>query len=233
MTPLTAARSRRALAATQLPRYASFSVLVGVVSGMAEPGDETAAGASGHGRLRASHADREQVIGTLKAAFVQGRLTKDELDSRVSQTFAARTYGELAGLTADLPAGLADAVPAGRATRAQNHPPMNNAAKAGICMVIAVAVAVITSIPTGGAALVLFVPFYFMALVIAGAQMLANQHDKRSRGQLPPGDSQGGRALEGGQDGGPGDDLMLSEARRDARARHTPAKSVSVRVCPQ
>src|SRR5712691_9630651 len=39
------------------------------------------------GRLRASHADRERVIDTLKAAFVQGRLTKDEFDTRVSQTF--------------------------------------------------------------------------------------------------------------------------------------------------
>ena len=35
--------------------------------------------AAGRGHLRASHADRERVIGTLKAAFVQGRLTKDEL----------------------------------------------------------------------------------------------------------------------------------------------------------
>ena len=38
--------------------------------------------AAGLGHLRASHADREQVIETLKAAFVQGRLTKDELDTR-------------------------------------------------------------------------------------------------------------------------------------------------------
>ena len=192
-----------------------------------------AAGEAGHGHFRAAHADRDHVIGMLKAAFVQGRLTKDELDARVGQTLASRTYGELAALTADLPAGLAGARVPRRAERAQARPPANNAAKAGICVAIAVAVAVIVSIPTGGAALVLFVPFYFMALVIAGAQMLANQHDKRSRGQLPPGDSQGGRALEGGQDGGPGDDLMLSEARRDAGARHTPAKSVSVRICPQ
>jgi len=39
---------------------------------MAGPGDEIAAGAGGRGHPRASHADREQVIGTLKAAFVQG-----------------------------------------------------------------------------------------------------------------------------------------------------------------
>jgi Domain of unknown function (DUF1707) len=78
---------------------------------MPGPGDERAAGAAGHGHLRASRADRELVIGTLKAAFVQGRLAKDEFDLRVSQTFASRTYAELAALTADLPAGLTTAKP--------------------------------------------------------------------------------------------------------------------------
>ena len=51
---------------------------------MAWPGDEIAAAEGrGRGELRASHADREQVIGTLKAAFVQGMLAKDEFDQRV------------------------------------------------------------------------------------------------------------------------------------------------------
>jgi hypothetical protein len=54
-------------------------------------------------RLRASHADREQVIGLLKAAFVHGRLTKEEFDGRVDRTFTARTYAELTRLTDDLP----------------------------------------------------------------------------------------------------------------------------------
>ena len=73
---------------------------------MAGPGNEIAAGTAGRGHLRASHADREQVVGTLKAAFVQGRLVKDEFDLRVGQALAPRTYAELAALTADLPAGL-------------------------------------------------------------------------------------------------------------------------------
>ena len=70
---------------------------------MTEPGDQTAAagGGPGRGRLRASHADREQVVDALKAAFVQGRLPKDEFDTRVGQAFAARTYAELAALTAE------------------------------------------------------------------------------------------------------------------------------------
>ena len=49
---------------------------------MAGPGNEIAGGQD-HGRLRASRADREQVVDVLKAAFVQGRLTKAELDLRV------------------------------------------------------------------------------------------------------------------------------------------------------
>ena len=52
---------------------------------MAGPRDEQAAAPAGRSHLRASHADREQVIETLKAAFVQGRLAKDEFDLRVSQ----------------------------------------------------------------------------------------------------------------------------------------------------
>jgi Domain of unknown function (DUF1707) len=78
---------------------------------MAKLGDEMSAGAGGRGHLRASHADRERVIGVLKAAFVQGMLAKDEFDLRVGQTLASRTYAELADLTADLPAGVAAAKP--------------------------------------------------------------------------------------------------------------------------
>lgn len=70
-------------------------------------GDETAAVASqGRGRFRASHADREQVIGTLKSAFVQGRLTEDELDARADRVYASRTYAELAEVTAEVTADI-------------------------------------------------------------------------------------------------------------------------------
>jgi len=75
----------------------------------AGPGDETAAAAAGHGRQRASHSDREQAIEVLKAAFVQDRLTLDELDVR-----AGRACAELAALTADIPAEPAAAAPRAR-----------------------------------------------------------------------------------------------------------------------
>ena len=78
---------------------------------MAGPGDEIAAGAGGLSHLRASHADREQVIDVLKAAFVQGRLTRAELDLRVGQVLASLTYADLAALTAGIPAGPAGVKP--------------------------------------------------------------------------------------------------------------------------
>jgi hypothetical protein len=78
---------------------------------MAGLGDEIAAGAGGRSHLRTSHADREQVIDVLKAAFVQGRLTKAELDRRVGQALASMTYADLAALTAGIPAGPTGAQP--------------------------------------------------------------------------------------------------------------------------
>jgi DUF1707 SHOCT-like domain len=45
------------------------------------------------------------VIDTLKAAFGQGRLTKDEFDARVGHAFTSQTCADLAALTADIPPG--------------------------------------------------------------------------------------------------------------------------------
>ena len=54
-------------------------------------------------QLRASHEDRDRVIEMLRVAAGDGRLTTEELDERVEIAFSARTYGELATLTSDLP----------------------------------------------------------------------------------------------------------------------------------
>jgi hypothetical protein len=64
------------------------------------------------GDLRASHEDRDRVAEVLRVAAGDGRLTAEELDERLEAALTARTYGELAVLTRDLPAGpgLAPAV---------------------------------------------------------------------------------------------------------------------------
>src|SRR5208282_784525 len=77
---------------------------------MAGLGDElVAAEGRSRGDRRASDADREQVIGTLNAAFVQGRLIEDELGERLDRVYASRTYAELAEVTADIPTELTGA----------------------------------------------------------------------------------------------------------------------------
>ena len=94
---------------------------------MPGPEDEKAAAVPGRGYRRASRADREQAIDVLKAAFVQGRLTKDEFDARIGLTFTARARAELAAVTADVPARLAGAQP----PRKPSRPRTSNAARWG------------------------------------------------------------------------------------------------------
>jgi hypothetical protein len=61
--------------------------------------------AGGNAYLRASSADRDRAVDVLKAGYAEGRLTKDEYDSRADQALSARTLGDLARVTADLPGG--------------------------------------------------------------------------------------------------------------------------------
>ena len=150
---------------------------------MTEPEDQMAVAAAGHNRLRASHADREHVIDMLKAAFVQGRVTKDEFDARVGQAFASRIHAELAAVTADIPARQIADQPPGNPARAQGRPTMSHAAKARRSVVALAMMTVVTFTP-GGPALLLFAPLCLAALMVAAAQILASQHEKRSRGQL-------------------------------------------------
>ncbi len=160
---------------------------------MAGRGDGIAAEAGGRGHLRALHADREQVIGTLKAAFVQGMLAKDEFDRRVGQALASRTGAELAALTADIPAGLITAKPPTPA-RAQGDQPVLRPGP-----VIAAATAVYAGVwayelllsPHGGnnhsAPPLTFRGFivYLIILAICVGHMVALRRQKRSSGQSP------------------------------------------------
>jgi uncharacterized protein DUF1707 len=54
-------------------------------------------------QMRAADSDRERVAEQLRSAHAEGRLDLTEYDQRVQQAWAARTYGELEVLTADLP----------------------------------------------------------------------------------------------------------------------------------
>ena len=149
----------------------------------AKPGGDMTAATAGRGRLRASHADREHVLDVLKTAFVQGLLTKDEFDMRVSQTFASRTYAELAALIADIPAGLIGAQPLRKPAPAQTPHPENKVVNSCACATLAV-LALGAALFTGNFGLFfVLVAAILGVLFVAGGRMVCSSHKKRSSRQ--------------------------------------------------
>jgi len=188
----------------------------------AGPRDERSAGTAGRRQLRASHSDREQVIELLKAAFVQDRLTKDELDTRVGLALAARTDAELTALTADIPVGPVAAPPTRAPAPARRRPSararrrrplVRAAAGSGACLAFAFALVLFAANvldPHGlgnpyhpWSRLCLFVAIASLcaALFIAMNGVATSVEQRRSRRQLPPRPGPGGRALSSGQRG--------------------------------
>jgi len=172
---------------------------------MTGPQDPAAAGGD---RLRADHADREQVIEALKDAFVDGRLTRDELDARAGRALSARTCAELAALTADIPPGPAAAGPVRPPAPARRRPLARAAAGSGGCLAIAFAalwVAAHLDDPFGPSPYKSWIPLCFLvafaavvaALFTFGYGVGASIEQGRSRRQLPPRAGPGGRALDG------------------------------------
>ena len=201
------------------------------------PGDELAASAAGRGYLRVSDAEREQVIGTLKAAFVRGMLAKGEFDLRVGQAFASRTYAELAAVTAGLPAGPAAAQRRGPARARGGQPvlrpgPVMAAATALYAGVEAFVFLSPWPAGTGNdparAKIALFVvsnPMYLAVLLICVVILIAGRRQRRSGGRPAPG--AGGQASRYPSSAGPGGELPptgrghqhTAEAERSRPAR--------------
>lgn len=174
---------------------------------MTAPQDPAAARSD---RLRVGHADREQAIETLKNAFVHGRLTKGELDTRAGQALTARTRADLAALTSDIPPAPAAASPAsptqparpGRPPAAARPRPLTRAATgSGICLVIAAAAIRIAFLldpgpdgppgpPPAWASPSLFLLVAFAAVLAALGILVVGvitaTEQRRSRSQLPP-----------------------------------------------
>jgi hypothetical protein len=173
------------------------------------PEGETAAR---RGRLRASHADRNRVVDVLKAAFIEGRLTKDELDARLGQTLAARTYAELAALTADIPPGTKlapqprpDRAPAPQSTHWAAHRAVKSGAAAigGIIVAVWLTTAVVGQ-PMVGMILAVFIVILaglasaLVGSMVGAALMLERRRQRRSGGRYPtrPASGAGGQASQ-------------------------------------
>lgn len=100
--------------------------------------------------MRAATADRERTVDVLKAGFAEGRLTQDEYEDRVERAYGARTYADLAALSADLPAGPGLPTVTHPGQWAPGPPPRtatNSTAVAAMILGLAVPVFGLTAIP--------------------------------------------------------------------------------------
>jgi Domain of unknown function (DUF1707) len=182
---------------------------------------------AGRGHLRAAQADREQAVTVLKAAYAQGRLTKDELEARVGQAFESRTYAELAALTADIPADSPTAAGSTGAGSPRSTPARTMAkaaGRSGICLLVAVALAEASFLADN----FLLIVAAFFALMAAsgffGYGILDAWHERRARAQLPLGRGQGHRGSGGRLPGEDATPTGFSPARIDGtRANRTRA----------
>lgn len=95
------------------------------------PADAARPGAPDHDHLRASDADRERVVEHLRDAMAEGRLDMAEFEERLEAAYAARTYGELAPITRDLPAPAPGGAGAGVAPVSMAKAPAPAGSEAG------------------------------------------------------------------------------------------------------
>jgi hypothetical protein len=183
--------------------------------------------AAGCGHLRAAHTDREHVIDRLKAAFVQGRLTKDELDARAGQAFTARTHAGLAALTADIPAEPL-ARPPRQPARPQNRParnrmarthPVRNAAVGSVSCLILACLAFLYGAHLDDSNTPAFLMLTLVAVIAAvgfiGCGVGNSWQQRHSRPQLPPPTGQDGQAPGGQRPGSTGHDPSFPGGRTD------------------
>jgi DUF1707 SHOCT-like domain len=158
---------------------------------MVGPGGEIAAGEGGQDCLRASHADQEQVIDTLKAAFLQGRLTKDEFEARVSKVL--HTYAELDALTADIPAGPTEAHSPEPARESHNRKVIQRGTAVGAGFGMAFTAAAVAMAGGSLAVGLIAVPVVgaVMAVLLAGLLTLLSWALEKGSSRQPPPNADG------------------------------------------
>jgi len=127
----------------------------------------------------------------LKAALVQGGLTKDEFDARVGQALAARTHLELAAVTAGFHAGPTAARPLGQAARMKAPLSGSTELKTGVRVLTATTVltagawvgAWFARAHEGAAVMLAFVfTFAWLGMLILTATVLAESRRQRNSG---------------------------------------------------
>jgi hypothetical protein len=181
------------------------------------------------GRMRASNADRERVVMVLQVAFAEGRLARDEFGSRIGGALTARTYEDLAALTADIPAKTA-AAPRPPAAPAGVRRPLGRRTVTGAWTLVTLAVMVTDAALTGNAAgptagLSLLFVVAFVVAFVSWLYAVSVHRGTAAAGPPPAGPPPAGRPRAGPASGARGAAASGRQPPQDDQADHGPAQA--------
>jgi hypothetical protein len=184
------------------------------------------------GRLRASDAEREQVVVLLQVAFAERLLTREEFGERIAGALTARTHADLAALTAGIPAKTV-AAPRPSAAPARARRPLSRRTVTGAWTLVTLAVMVTDAAltgneagPTAGLSLLFIVAF--VVAFVSWLYAVSVHRGDAAAGQPPAGPARGGRGEAAASARQPPQDDQAEHGPAQA-TRGRPARRLSLR----
>jgi DUF1707 SHOCT-like domain len=127
--------------------------------------------------LRASDADRDQVVSRLHKAATEGRIAAEELEHRVAKALKARTYGDLEETVSDLP---------GPRPRSRRAPARRTTMGWALAGVRANPILILLAIPVLAVAFAMFVAAAVIWMVLTIVVMVLGGRPRGARGWHGP-----------------------------------------------
>jgi hypothetical protein len=132
-------------------------------------------------RIRVSDADRERVTDRLREHFAAGRLTREELDERITAALSAKTFGDLRPVMADLPEPAPVLAQAGPLPRAGRPGPVFVRRGPRLFPLAMVVLLIAALAPGAGFAFLVLLQVFLVFALVAGVAALFAAHRFRRR----------------------------------------------------
>jgi uncharacterized protein DUF1707 len=171
------------------------------------------------GRLRASDAEREQVVVLLQVAFAERLLTREEFGERIAGALTARTHADLTALTAGIPAKPVAAPRPSAAPARARRPLSRRTVTGGWTLVTGAAMVTDAALagngdPTAGLSLLFIVAF--VVAFVSWLYAVSAHRGTAAAAQPPAGPAPGGRARAA---------APACQPPQDGQADHGPAEA--------